>query len=348
MIPGLAVGAIRGIRGYNPAKQADELAAAMRDPSDSAKTQIAQVNKAGEPTGTGKTYGKFEEMLEPDDTIIDYGAGKGQGISASRPGVHRHEPYPEGWTPSSREIKDIPPSEYDAVINNATMNVVTPETQRVMAQGMMRGVKPGGRILSSSRGPGTTEAIKTGEAIEGLEGVSVPGRGYQENITPKKYVRAFGDNVDYGKLPKGVGDTGFDMRVKPIEHPKDVQAKLDLMDWDPETMIGRKGPGGVSIHRDYALHEVPQDAVIEAAKVARKKGMDDWNMIKYNPKTGKAVAYRGTPQFMEVGPDHPQFADLVRNAPRRPFPLKEIAANRRARRTIDSMADELMRKQGLK
>jgi hypothetical protein len=229
------------------------------------------------------------------------------------------------------------------VLNNATMNVVPPETQRVMAQGMLRGAKPGGRVISSARG---SVPNKTGTPVEGLEGVNIPRTGYQEPITSEKYVRAFGDNVDYGKLK--AGDKGFDMRVKPIEHPKDVQAKLDLMDWDPETMIGRKGPGGVSIHRDYALHEVPQDAVIEAAKVARKKGMDDWNMIKYDPKTGKAVAYRGTPQFMEVGPDHPQFADLVRNAPRRPFPLKEIAANRRARRTIDSMADELMRKQGLK
>jgi hypothetical protein len=353
---GLAgAGVIRGIKGYDPARVADELEIAMADPSDAAKTQIAQVSgKTGEPTGTGKTYGYWLDDTPEDATIIDVGAGKGQGIPADRPGVRRHEPFPQGWEPDYRETADIPASEFDVVMNNATMNVVPEGVQEEMAQAMLRGAKPGGTIISSSRGPGTVEGLLkgTGQPVEGLPGVRVPGRGYQENITKPMYKQRFGENVEYDKLPpdpKGreSGDTGFKMRVKPIELPSDVQRRLEQMDWNPEEQIGLTDSAGrVSIHRDYALHQVPQEKLHAAAKEARKKGMDDWNMARWDPEKQEVKLYRGIPQFMEVGPDHPQFADLVRNAGYRPFPKREMARNRRARRAVDDLAAEIQRKRG--
>ena len=285
-----AAGVIRGLKGFDPLQVVREWDLIGKAPKSAQTTQIAQTAKADptRPAGTGGTYAKMGQLLEPGRTL-DYGAGKGQGTQFLGTEAQRYEPFPEGWTPDYGDLTELPEGKFRNVVNSATLKVTPPTTSQLQAIGMARAVEPRGHVLSSARSKAAVEAAKTAQLVPGLPGgFNIPGKGYQEGYTPEK-MQALFESV--GLEPMKTRKFGEEA----------VIARAPMLDEEIEGLVreaGRLGAGksttlkagkrvgdDLYAHRDYAMHVAPMEQLVPAARAAEEAGFT-WNAVKHNRKTG--------------------------------------------------------------
>jgi SAM-dependent methyltransferase len=130
------------------------------------EAKIPAVDKASGTTQVGTTTGSYRTALKkaleinPNaKTVLDYGAGLGEGTQAMRDenkglSVKSFEPNPERWTakdkPDFVRVQDINET-FDVVISPNVLNVVEPDVRNFIVNDIFDKLNPGGIALISTR-----------------------------------------------------------------------------------------------------------------------------------------------------------------------------------------------------
>lgn len=137
---------------------------AIEAPAGSKRTQLTlkdfdperDEDKRATTLGTYRNSAAFlKDKLPENSTVLDYGAGAGQGAQIMRkklPGhkVETYEPQPEGWKPDYENSDDIK-TQVDALTAHNLLNAVPKNIRGEVTDHMLSLVRPGGHIITNAR-----------------------------------------------------------------------------------------------------------------------------------------------------------------------------------------------------
>lgn len=171
------------------------------NPAAAAKTAVAT---------TGGTYDKAYALLQDligkaQPRILDYGAGRGHG--SLKYGLESFEPFVESFTPTYRNIEDIPRQSYEGLLNLNVLNVLPPDLRREAVETMTDTLRPGGYGIISVRGRDVLDALKNpaSQAMDEPMSLLTSKGTYQKGFTQPElleYLRTLlGRGVDVSSAP---------------------------------------------------------------------------------------------------------------------------------------------------
>jgi len=113
-------------------------------------------NKRAATLGTYRNSADYlKDKLPENSTVLDYGAGAGQGAEIMQRrlpahSVETYEPQPEGYKPDYQNSDDIK-KQFEAVTSHNVLNVLPKHIRTQVTHHMLSLVKPGGHIIVNAR-----------------------------------------------------------------------------------------------------------------------------------------------------------------------------------------------------
>lgn len=140
---------------------------------------------------TEKTYAKIATDIKPNEVVLDFSSGLGNGTKVLRDlgfTVDAYEPFYNNIQgvakPEFDSSYDIPSDYYDVIINNAVLNVVPNSTATEIVEEIYRVLKPGGRAYVSVRSwSGAVKSLVKNGTIVGPREVLTSKKTFQRGYT---------------------------------------------------------------------------------------------------------------------------------------------------------------------